>query len=74
MIELLTENVAPVRITFRNLTLTIPGINKVVVDDVSGEIQPATVVAVMGSSGCGKTSLLNALCGRAYYGITTGKV
>lgn len=28
----------------------------------------------MGGSGAGKTSLLNALCGRAFYGETTGKI
>jgi ABC-type multidrug transport system ATPase subunit len=32
------------------------------------------MTAVMGGSGSGKSSLLNALCGRAFYGKTTGKV
>ena len=27
-----------------------------------------------GGSGAGKTSMLNSLCGRAYYGQVTGKV
>ena len=32
------------------------------------------MTAIMGGSGCGKTSLLNTLCGRAFYGNVTGTV
>lgn len=37
-------------------------------------MKAGTTTALMGASGAGKTSLLNALCGRAYYGKTTGTV
>lgn len=32
------------------------------------------IISQQGGSGAGKTSLLNALCGRAYYGKVTGKI
>ena len=64
-------------ITFQNLKLVVKVgrsnfIN--VVDDVSGRIQKGTMTALLGGSGAGKTSLLNALCGRAYYGEVQGNV
>ena len=37
-----------------------------VVDDVTGRLRSNTMTAIMGGSGSGKSSLLNALCGRAY--------
>mmetsp|Transcript_22505 Transcript_22505/g.34009 ORF Transcript_22505/g.34009 Transcript_22505/m.34009 type:complete len:512 (-) Transcript_22505:2114-3649(-) len=64
-------------ITFRDLKLAINAgrnLSVNVVDGVSGRIQGGTMTAVMGGSGAGKTSLLNALCGRAYYGDTSGEV
>ena len=64
-------------ITFENLKLVVKvgrdrSVN--VVDDVSGRIQKGTMTALLGGSGAGKTSLLNALCGRAYYGEVQGDV
>ena len=35
---------------------------------VTGEFRPKRVAAIMGPSGAGKTTFMNALCGRAYYG------
>ena len=35
---------------------------------VTGEFAPKKVAAIMGPSGAGKTTFMNALCGRAYYG------
>ena len=64
-------------IAFENLNLVVKvGRNNSVnvVDDVSGRIQKGTMTALLGGSGAGKTSLLNALCGRAYYGEVQGDV
>ena len=63
-----------VRFSYENLTLTVGGSKnpKVVVDHVSGEVPAATMTAVMGPSGAGKTSFMNVLCDRAGYGVTTG--
>jgi ATP-binding cassette subfamily G (WHITE) protein 2 (PDR) len=44
----------------------------VVVDHVSGAVPAATMTAVMGPSGAGKTSFMNVLCDRAGYGTTSG--
>jgi ABC-type multidrug transport system ATPase subunit/ABC-type multidrug transport system permease subunit len=48
---------------------------KVILDNVSGHVTSGTVTAIMGSSGGGKTSLLNALAGRlARGGTITGDI
>ena len=63
-------------VAFQHLCLTVKvGKNEVnVVDDVTGRFCSRTMVAVMGGTGSGKSSLLSALCGRAYYGKVSGKV
>ncbi len=63
-------------VTFQHLSLAVKvGKAKVnVLDDVSGRFCKGTMVALMGGTGSGKSSLLNALCGRAYYGKVSGKV
>jgi ABC-type multidrug transport system ATPase subunit/ABC-type multidrug transport system permease subunit len=38
--------------------------NKVILDGITAYVPPARLVAVMGPTGCGKTSLINALAGR----------
>jgi ABC-type lipoprotein export system ATPase subunit len=72
-------NFAPkpgVDITFVDLSLAVKvgDMSSNVVNHVSGRMRASTMNALMGGSGCGKTSLLNALCGRAFYGETTGKI
>lgn len=62
-----------VSITWSELTYTVPvrlgrqlrkrG-TKVVLDGVSGHVPPERLLAIMGPTGCGKTSVLNALAGR----------
>lgn len=61
---------------FENLSLSIKLGKSVVkvVDNVTGRIRAKSMTAIMGGSGAGKTSLLNALCGRAYYGETSGSI
>lgn len=63
-------------VAFEHLHLTVTlGKKQVnVVDDVTGRLRSDTMTAVMGGSGSGKSSLLNALCGRAFYGKVTGSV
>lgn len=39
-------------------------VNKVILDNVSGEVPAGQITAIMGTSGSGKTSLLNVLSGR----------
>jgi ABC-type multidrug transport system ATPase subunit len=62
-------------ISFTNLALelkSIPG--KKVLNGVTGELRAGRVTAVMGPSGAGKTTFLNAVSCRATYGITSGIV
>ena len=61
----------PISLKAEHLGLELAN-GKSVLHDVNMEIKSGTVVAVMGQSGSGKTSLLNVLCGRAYYGTTIG--
>ena len=65
-----------VDLCFKDLSLSVEiGKKKVdVVNKVTGRLRGKTMTALMGGSGAGKTSLLNALCGRAHYGETTGKI
>mmetsp|Transcript_15252 Transcript_15252/g.18569 ORF Transcript_15252/g.18569 Transcript_15252/m.18569 type:complete len:1068 (+) Transcript_15252:124-3327(+) len=71
------KEIPGIDLTFENLSLSIPlggGDSFNVVDEVSGRLKEKTMTALMGGSGAGKTSMLNALCGRAYYGEVTGKI
>ena len=63
-------------IAFHDLSLTIKLKDKSVkvVDGVTGRLQARTMTAVMGGSGAGKTSFLNATCGRAFYGQVSGTI
>ena len=65
-----------ISIDFENVCLhvKIGGHQVPVVNKVTGRIKAGTMTALMGASGAGKTSFLNALCGRAFYGTTTGTV
>jgi ABC-type multidrug transport system fused ATPase/permease subunit len=74
--ELESEETGGLDVAFENLCLTVKvGKKEVnVVDNVTGRLRSNTMTAVMGGSGSGKSSLLNALCGRAFYGRVTGTV
>lgn len=65
-----------VDIAFENLSLHVSVGKKEIpiVQNVTGRLQQGTMTALMGGSGAGKTSLLNALCGRAFYGNVSGKI
>ncbi|EOA39665.1 hypothetical protein CARUB_v10008306mg [Capsella rubella] len=52
-------------LSFKDLTLTLKSNGKHVLRCVTGTMQPGRITAVMGPSGAGKTSLLNALAGKA---------
>jgi Ca2+-binding EF-hand superfamily protein len=60
-------------IAFKDLRLLVKGRNAVL-DKVTGRLHKGAMTAILGGSGAGKTSLLNALCGRAYYGEVTGDI
>ncbi|KZT74033.1 hypothetical protein DAEQUDRAFT_720885 [Daedalea quercina L-15889] len=47
---------------------------KVILDSVSGRVQPGEIMAVMGPSGAGKTTMIEILAGKHKSGRTTGLV
>ncbi|KAI0114413.1 BcatrD protein [Nemania sp. FL0031] len=47
---------------------------KVILNDVNGWVKPGTLTALMGPSGAGKTSLLDALAQRTTVGVVSGDV
>ena len=70
-----TDIKAPLAIQFAKIKAKLKNPLKTVVDDVSGELPPGAMAAVMGASGSGMTSLLNAMTMRASeYTYTTGVV
>ena len=65
---------APYCLVWNNLTLKPNKGGNAIIDNVSGAVPAGTVLALMGPSGAGKTSLLNALGNRAPYGTITGEI
>lgn len=63
-----------IEITFQDLSLFLKGNGKKILCNVTGKLSPGRVTAVMGPSGAGKTTFLNALAGKAYNSYTTGLV
>lgn len=65
---------SPVSIQFENLGMTLRGSGAIVLEGVTGEFPAGSLVAVMGGSGAGKSTFMNALADRAPYGIVSGQV
>ena len=66
----------PLNIRFSDLGLVVGNRDqeKTILTGVSGTFTSGKLIAIMGPSGAGKSTFLNVLCGKAYYGKTTGKV
>ena len=61
-------------LTWTNISVVLPKTKAVLIDNVSGMVQCGRVLALMGPSGAGKTTILNALSRRAKYAKVTGDV
>ncbi|MCQ2070396.1 MAG: ABC transporter ATP-binding protein/permease [archaeon] len=59
-------------IEFRNVSFTYPGTAKKVLDDVSFKVSQGETLAVIGPTGCGKTSLVNLIM--RFYDASEGQV
>jgi len=71
--------VKPVEIAWKNVSSTITvGRRKkrtrTLLNNVNGYVRPGQLLAIMGPSGAGKTTMLNILAGRAYNQKITGEV
>ncbi|CAI9273407.1 unnamed protein product [Lactuca saligna] len=63
-----------IEIAFKDLTLTLKGKGKHLLRCVTGKIMPGRITAVMGPSGAGKTTFLNAIAGKAHGCSITGSI
>lgn len=64
----------PIELSFVDLSLFLKGSGRKILSNVTGKLTPGRVTAVMGPSGAGKTTFLNALAGKATHSKTTGAV
>ena len=59
-------------VEFRDVSFTYPGSNRAVLEHIHLRILPGETIAIMGVTGCGKTSLLNLI--PRFYDATEGTV
>lgn len=69
--KLMAEHI-PATLQFKDMSYTVGG--KEVLSQVSGIVKPGQVMAIMGASGAGKTSLLDILARRHKSGIVRGNI
>lgn len=78
LISMATDNEVRTRpvieVAFKDLTLTLKGSKKQLLRCVTGKLMPGRVTAVMGPSGAGKTTFLNAVAGKVTGCETSGLV
>ena len=60
------------RIEFRDVSFAYPGSDRMILKNISLTIQPGETVAVMGATGCGKSSLVHLI--PRFYDVTEGAV
>ena len=60
------------RIEFTNVSFTYPGSQKPVLENINLTIKPGETLAIMGSTGSGKTTLINLI--PRFYDVTEGSV
>ena len=59
-------------ICFRNVSFAYPGTDRKVLDHIDLTIHPGETLAIMGTTGCGKTTLVNLI--PRFYDVTEGEV
>lgn len=60
------------KIEFRNVSFSYPGSSRTVLDHINMTVYPGETLAIMGATGCGKTSLVNLI--PRFYDATEGTV
>ncbi|RLN61775.1 hypothetical protein BBJ29_001376 [Phytophthora kernoviae] len=69
----------PVTVAFKDVWYSVPNPNNTnetidLLKGVSGVARPGTITALMGSSGAGKTTLIDVIAGRKNTGVVRGKI
>ncbi|MCQ2085568.1 MAG: ABC transporter ATP-binding protein/permease [archaeon] len=59
-------------IEFRNVSFTYPGTERKILEDISFKVEPGKTFAIIGSTGSGKTTLVNLMA--RFYDTTSGDV
>lgn len=70
--SLVTDHI-PAALQFSNLSYVLPN-GKLVLDSISGSVEPGQIMAVIGASGAGKSTLLDLLAKKAKQGTVTGDI
>ena len=60
------------QVEFRDVSFAYPGSSQVVLKNINLTIQPGETVAIMGATGCGKSSLVNLI--PRFYDVSSGAV
>ena len=60
------------KIEFRDVSFTYPGSSHPVLEHINLQVRPGETVAIMGATGCGKTSLVNLI--PRFYDSDSGKI
>ena len=60
------------QIEFRNVSFSYPGTNQNVLSNINFTVHPGETVAIMGATGCGKTTLVNLI--PRFYDVSEGVV
>ena len=66
------ETVTKGQVEFRDVSFAYPGSSQVVLKNINLTIQPGETVAIMGATGCGKSSLVNLI--PRFYDASSGAV
>ncbi|KAJ7563432.1 hypothetical protein O6H91_03G109900 [Diphasiastrum complanatum] len=64
----------PIELVFEDLTMTLKKSRKKILCNVTGKLSPGNITAIMGPSGAGKTTFLNAVAGKTTQSHTSGRV
>lgn len=69
----LLEDHIPTALQFSNLSYTLPN-GKLVLDNITGSVQPGEILAIIGASGAGKSTFLDLLARKSKSGTVSGEI
>ncbi|KAJ7295013.1 hypothetical protein O6H91_Y217800 [Diphasiastrum complanatum] len=72
--DLVGRSRLPIELVFEDLTMTLKKSRNKILCNVTGKLSPGEITAIMGPSGAGKTTFLNAVAGKTTQSHTSGRV